>query len=142
MINNILLYSTSIFTLIRYFSCVARFLVRHRLSFKLSKCKFFEPRVDCLGYDLTSCGNFPAKSKSNMITDWTLPVNGTPPLLFIGMCSFYACFSPWFEINFKPLHLLQRQHHRKDIPEKLWTPELIKIFDKYKKGITFSPVLV
>ena len=94
VINDILLYSTNIFTLIRYFSCVARFFVRHRLSFKLSKCKFFEPRVDCLGYDLTSSGNCPAKSKFNMITDWTLPVNGTPPLLFIGMCFFMRASPP------------------------------------------------
>ena len=36
---------------------------------------------------------------------------------------------------------MQHQHHRKDIPEKSLTPELIKIFDKYKKWITSSPVL-
>ena len=57
------------------------------------------------------------------------------------MCSFYTCFSPWFEINLKPLRLLQRLHHRKDIAAASWTPEIRKIFDKCKKGITSSPVL-
>ena len=142
VIDDILLYSTNVFTLIRYFSCVARVVVRHRLSFKLSKCKFFEPRVKYLGYDLTSRGNCPEKSKFNMITDWKLPVNGNPLLSFIGMCSLYACFPPWFGISIKPLRFLQRLHHRKDIPEASWTPELQTIFDKCKKGITSSPVLV
>ena len=69
VIDDILLYSTNVFTLICYLSCVARVFVRHRLSFKLNKCKFFEPRVEYLGYDLTSSGNCPAKSKFNMITN-------------------------------------------------------------------------
>ena len=115
MIDDILLYSTNVFTLIRYFSCVSRVFIRHRLSFKLSKCKSFDPRVEYLGYDLTSSGNYPAKYKFNIIRDWTLPVHGTALLLFIGIRIFYACFSPWFEINLKLLRLLQHQHHRKDI---------------------------
>ena len=93
MIDDILLYSTNVFSLIRYFSCVSRVFVRHRLSFKLSKCESFDPRVEYLGHDLTSSGNCPAKYKFNMIRDWTLPVHGTPLLLFIGMRIFYACFS-------------------------------------------------
>ena len=56
------------------------------------------------------------------------------------MCSFYACFPPWFEINLKPLRLLQRLHHRKDIPEASWTHVLRTLFDKCKKGITSPPV--
>ena len=91
-IADILLYSTSVFTLLRYFSCVARVVVRYRLSFKLSKCKFLSPRVECLGYDLTSGGNCPAKSKFDLLTDWALPNHGTPLASFIGRCAFYSCF--------------------------------------------------
>ena len=116
------------------------FDISYRLSFKLSKCESFDPRVEYLGHDLTSSGNCPAKYKFNMIRDWTLPVHGTPLLLFIGMCIFYACFSPWFEINLKLLRILQRRHHRKDISEQSWTPYLVKIFDKCKNGITSSSV--
>ena len=92
IIDDILLYSTSMFTLLRYFSCVVRVFVRYRLSLKLSKCKFFSPRVEYLGYDLTSGGNYPAKSKFNLLTDWALPNHGTPLVSFIGLCAFYSCF--------------------------------------------------
>ena len=141
VIDDILLYSTNIHTLIRYFSCVARVFVRYRLSFKLSKCKFFNPRVEYLGYDLTSQGNCPAQSKFDLVKEWTLPEHGTPLLSFIGLCTLYACFSPWFEINLKPLRKFQRLHHRKVIPSTVWKPDLIQLFNKCKKNITSSLVL-
>ena len=56
------------------------FDISYRLSFKLSKCESFDPRVEYLGHDLTSSGNCPAKYKFNMIRDWTLPIHGTPSL--------------------------------------------------------------
>ena len=134
VIDNILLYSTNIYTLIRYFSCVDRILIRYRLSFKLSKCKFFNPRVEYLGYDLTSRGNYPAQSKFDLLKEWTLPDHGTPLLSFFGLCTFYAGFSPWFEINLKPLRKFQRLHHRKAISTADWKPSLIRLFDKCKKS--------
>ena len=69
VIDDILLYSTNIHPLIRDFSCVARVFFRYRLSFKLSKCKFFNPRVEYLGYDLTSRGNCPAQSKFDLLKE-------------------------------------------------------------------------
>ena len=97
--------------------------------------------MEYLGYDLTSGGNCPAQSKFDLLTDWVLPNHGTPLASFIGICAFYSCFSPWFEINLKSLRLIQRTYHRKVIPSKEWTPDLIRLFDKCKKGITSSPVL-
>ena len=141
VIDDILLYSTNVFTLLRYFSCVVRVFVRYMLQFKLSKCKFFSPRVGYLGYDLTSGENCPAKSKFDLLTDWTLPNHGIPLSSFIGLCAFYSCFSPWFEINLKPLHLPQWTHHRKEISSNEWTLDLIRLFNKCKKGTTSSPVL-
>ena len=142
VIDDILLYSTNVYTLLRYFACVARVFVRYRLSFKLSKCKILSPRVEYLGHDLTARGNCPAQSKFNLLTDWTLPDHGTPLSAFIGLCAFYSGFSPWFEINLKPLRALQRRHHMKDILQVEWTPDLVKLLNKCKKGITSSPVLV
>ena len=141
VIDDILLYSTNVFTLLRYFSCVVRVFVRYMLYFKLSKCKFFSPRVGYLGCDLTSGENCPAKSKFDLFTDWTLPNHGIPLSSFIGLCAFYSCFSPWFEINLKPLHLPQWTHHRKEISSNEWTLDLIRLFNKCKKGTTSSLVL-
>ena len=41
VIDDILLYSNHIPTLLHYFFCVAKVFTKFRLSFKLSKCVFF-----------------------------------------------------------------------------------------------------
>ena len=64
-----------------------------------------------------------------------------PPLSFIGLCSFYPFFSPWFEITLNSLRLLQPSRCRKCIPIDTWATVLVKRFDKCKKGIISSPVL-
>ena len=102
-IDDILLYGTNVYQLLRYFASVATIFVKYRLSFKLAKCNFFSKRVEYLGYDLLSSGNCPAKSKFDLITEWPIPVHGTSLLSFIGLCTFYNCFSPLFEVNIKPL---------------------------------------
>ena len=42
IIDDILLYSNNVNTLIYYFSCVAQVFTKYRLSFKLTKCDFFQ----------------------------------------------------------------------------------------------------
>ena len=94
VIDDILLYSTNVFTLLRYFSCVARVFVRYRLSFKLSKCKFFSPRVEYLGYDLTSGGNCPAQSKFDLLTNWGVTQSwNTSCILYWTLCVLFVFFS-------------------------------------------------
>ena len=68
-------------------------------------------------------------------------MHGTSLLSFIGLCNFLNCFSPWFEVNIKPLRVLQRKYHRKIIPTPLWTTELLDLFKLCKPNITSSPVL-
>ena len=141
VIDNILLYGTNVCQLLRYFPSVATILVKYRLSFKLVKYKFFSKRVEYLGYDFLSSGNCLAKSKVDLITEWPIQVHGTSLLFFIGLCNFYNCFSPWFEVSIKPLQILQRKYHRKVISLSLWTTELRELFHLCKTNLTTSPVL-
>ena len=141
VIDDIFLYGTNVYQLLRYFASVATIFLKYRLSFKLAKCNFFSKRVEYLGYYLLSSGNCPAKSKFDLITDWPIPVHGTSLLSFIGLCTFYNCFSPWFEVNIKPLRVLQRKYHRKAIPQSLWSKELRELFLLCKTNLTTSPVL-
>ena len=69
VIDDILLYSNHIPTLLHYFSCVAKVFTKFRLSFKLSKCDFFKSRVEFVGHNLTASGNCPAQSKFYLIQD-------------------------------------------------------------------------
>ena len=63
IIDDTLIYSNHISTLLHYFSCVAQVFTKYRLSFKLSKCNFFLPRVEYVGHDLIASGNYPAQFK-------------------------------------------------------------------------------
>ena len=106
--DTLIFLSNHIPTLLHYFSCVAQFFTKYRLSFKMSKCDFFLPRVECVGHDLTASGDCPAQSKFQLIKDWPLPPHDVSLLSFIGLCSFYSNYVPWFENNIKPLRRLQR----------------------------------
>ena len=68
-------------------------------------------------------------------------MHGTSLLSFIGLCTFYNCFSPWFEVNIKPLRVLQRKYHRKAIHQSLWSTELRELFYLCKTNLTTSPAL-
>ena len=67
IIDDILLYSNHVPTLLYYFSCVAQVFTKYRLSFKLTKCDFFKKRVEFVGRNLTTNGNCPAASKFDLI---------------------------------------------------------------------------
>ena len=111
------------------------------MSFRLDKCEFFQPRVEYVGYDLTSTGNCPARSKFNMVRDWPLPSHGQSLFSFVGLVNFYHRFAPYFELKLKPLRRLCRTYHRKTIPPVVWTPSLIELFNDLKNGLLTSPVL-
>ena len=69
VIDDILLYSNHIPTLLHYFSCVAKVFTKFRLSFKLSNYDFFKSHVEFVGHDFTASGNCPAQSKFYLIQD-------------------------------------------------------------------------
>ena len=48
IIDDILLYSNHVNTLIHYFSCVAQFFTKYRLSFKVTKCEFLNQGLNSL----------------------------------------------------------------------------------------------
>ena len=142
IIDDILLFSNHIPTLLHYFSCVAQVFTKFRLSFKLGKCDFLKERVEYVGHDLTANGNCPAASKFSLLQDWPLPPHGISLLSFIGLCCFYNRYCPWFETNIKPLRKLQRAYHCKTIPIMGWTPSLIQLFGDCKSNLITSPLLL
>ena len=124
------------------FSCVAQVFTKHPLSFKLTKCKIFKEHVEFVGYNLTTYDNCPAASKFDLIKDWSLPPHAISLLSFIGLCSLYSRYCPWFETNIKPLRKLQRFFHRQPIPIMAWTTNLITLIDNCKYHLVSSPLLL
>ena len=125
VIDDILLYSTNVFTLLRYFSCVARVFVHYRLWYYFGRGRGgLSGKVQiwsAYGLGVAQSWN------TSFVIYWTLCV-----LLVL---------SPWFEINLKPLRLLQCTHHRKEIPSNEWTPDLIRLFNKCKSVSLPHPFL-
>lgn len=94
-----------------------------------------------MGYDVLSSGNSPAASKFDMINNWKLPTDGPSLHSFIGLINFYHKFTPYLEIQLKPLRKLCKKYFRKQIPFMEWTPEHIQLFEDLKQCITSSAVL-
>ena len=67
IIDDVLLYSNHVPSFLRCFSCIAQVFTKYCLSFKLTKCDFFKPRVEFVGHDLTTYGNCPTESKFDLI---------------------------------------------------------------------------
>ena len=103
IMDDILLYSNHISTLFHYFSCIVQVFTKYWLSFKLSKCDFFKPRVKFVGHNLTVLGDWSNQSKFQLIEQWPLHIIGTSIFSFIGLCAFYNRYCPWFETNIKSL---------------------------------------
>ena len=141
IIDDILLWSTSLDTLLAYFECVCSVFMKYRVTFQLKKCEFLTNRIEYVGHDITPDGNCPAESKFDLIADWPLPTTGQSLGSFIGLVSFYNIYCPFFEIRVKPLRSLERTHHRKPIPDVSWTTPLVSLWHELKVGITSSPCL-
>ena len=94
IIDDGLLYSNHVPSLLHYFSCVIQLFTKYRLSFKLTKCDFFKPRVEFVGHDLTTYGNCPTESKFDLIQHWPLLPNAIYFLSFIGLCGLYSRYYP------------------------------------------------
>ena len=113
IIDDILLCFNHAPTLLYYFSCVARVFTKYWLSFKISNLDYLKDRVEYVGYDLTSNGNCPARSKFSLIQDWIFPSHG---ISLHRVMLFYHNYCPWFETNSKPLRKMQRSYLTNNIP--------------------------
>jgi hypothetical protein len=129
IIDDILLFSSDIPTLLKYLDCLCQVFIKYQVSLKLPKCDFLKERFEYVGHDITANGNCPASSKFDLVADWALPMNGQGLCSFISLCNYYHHFCPWFEVAVKPFHSL------------IWTPDLVSLFAKLKSDIVSSPLL-
>lgn len=99
IMDNILLLSNHIPTLLYYFSYLSQAFTKFRTPFELSKYDFFKPQMECVGRNLTVLGNYLNKSNFKLVTEWPLLTTCTSFLSFIGICLFYNRYYSWLETN-------------------------------------------
>ena len=95
IIDDILLWCNLKFLLLLYFTCVCEVFQKYRVSFRLDKCEFLNPRIEYVGHDILTHGNCPAQSKFDLINDWPIPTNGQALFSFIGLVNFYHRYVPY-----------------------------------------------
>ena len=141
IIDDVLIWSNNLEAILIYLDFFCKVFQKYRVSFRLDKCCFLQNRVEYVGHDLTPSGIFPAKSKSELITNWLIPISGSALHSFIGLVVFYFCYAPYIEIRIKPFRSIIKKYFRKTIPPVVWTQEMIQLFEDIKLCITSSPVL-
>ena len=69
IIDDILIWSNNLPDIFIYFECVCKVFQKHRVSFRLDKCRFLQERIEFVGHDHIPDGNCPEASKSDMINN-------------------------------------------------------------------------
>ena len=141
IVDDTLIWSNSISAIFTFLEIVLQVCTEFRVSLKLKKCTFFDPRLEFVGIDLSANGHLPAASKYSLINSWPLPECQRSLTSFIGLCGFYNRFIPWFEVRIKPLRVLIKRYSSTTIPLLAWTQPLLKLFAYLKSCITSDPCL-
>ena len=116
IIDDILLYCRKRSLILLYLESICIIFRKYRFSFRLDNCEFLKDGTEYALHNITSDGNCPAQSKSNMIKDWKQPVPGQYLFTFVGLINFYHRSVPYLELKLKPLHRLFRAYYQQPIP--------------------------
>jgi hypothetical protein len=125
ILDDILWASTTILSLLAFFSASLQVFQHYSVSFNLKKCRFLPTRAEFVGLDVLINGNTPAKSKYDVIGTLARPVLFSDLLMFIGLLGFYSKWLVLYEIRISPWrgYLKQRPIVKddKEAEEKLLT---------------------
>ena len=112
IIDDILIWSSIIATVLVYFECVCSMFLKYCVSFRQDKCHFLIDRVVYVGHDLLANGNCPAQSKFDIIKDWETPTTGSSLHFFVGLVMFCHQYAPYLEMCIKLLRRLLKPYFR------------------------------
>lgn len=108
----------------------------HGLKLKMEKCKFFQEKINYLGYRVDSGGITPNPENLEAVRGFPIPKNSRDVHSFLGLCSYFRKFIKNFAVIAKPLYDLLR----KDAVFKFEEHE-ISVFEFLKTCLLDSPVL-
>ena len=94
---------------LRHLQAVFETLRKHRLTAKLSKCKFLQKEVKYLGHLLSAEGVKPDPGKIKTLLDWEFPSNATGMMQFLGLANYFRRFIPNLSRLAAPLYHLTKK---------------------------------
>src|SRR6266480_230516 len=108
----------------------------HKLKLKASKCEFFKPAVEFLGFYVDAEGLHVEEAKVKAIKDWATPKSQKELRAFMGLASFYRKFIFRFAHKALPLYELAAQTSTFQ-----WTDDCERSFQVLKKCLCKASIL-
>lgn len=134
--DDILVYSKSEEEHHEHVRKVLEVLRQHKLYAKRSKCTFFTPQIEYLGFVVTQDGITVDPAKVKDILEWPVPVSVKEIRGFLGITGWYRVFIRDYSLIAAPLTNLLKKECK-----IIWLPEHQESFEKLKAIISFEPVL-
>lgn len=138
-IDDILIYSKSPAEHAQHVQLVLQRLREAKLYAKLSKCNFFQSKIQFLGYVLTPEGISPDPSKLQAVQQWPVPTTVQAVQRFLGFANYYRRFVKGYSTIAAPLTDLTKQGTGS--APVTWTPAADAAFAALKQALTSPPVL-
>ena len=111
IVDDLFNFAEDFTTALDYMECQFICATRRRLSFSLPKTHFFLDRIEFVGIDVGTKGNFPACSKHVLLKSWPKPIIIRDVASSIVFGLFYSKWIPFYEVKIAPLRELSRAHY-------------------------------
>ena len=106
------------------------------LTWKPSKCVFFQTEVSYLGHVISREGVSTDPTKIDKVAKWPIPQSAKDVQQFLGLAGYYRRFVRDFTAIAKPLHCLTEKTARFE-----WTSECQEAFEMLCQQLRSSPIL-
>ena len=136
-VDDILVYSSNFDQHLLHLQEIFDRLRRANLKLKPSKCHFAAKEVKYLGHKFTKEGIMVDEDKITSVLSYPRPKSQKDVRAYLGLCNYYRKFVKGFAQIAQPLNRLLS----KDVKFE-WTAECENAFNKLKKALTESPILV
>ena len=134
-LDDIFIYSEDVETHGKHVKEVLSTLRKHKLITKKSKCRFFYQEFKFLGQVVTPICIQTALEKIKKVKSWPTPKTVKEAQSFIGLTSYYRRYIKGHSKIANPIHKFMTKQSK-------WTSEQDEAFNKLKKALISSPILV
>jgi hypothetical protein len=115
---------------------VLQVLRKHQLYTKLSKCSFYQKKINYLGHIISEDGITVDPGNIESIREWLVPNNVIEVRSFMGLVGYYKIFIEVFSNISHPITSIQK----KDVKVH-WTLDCEKSSQHLKQLLTSAPIL-
>ena len=136
-LDDILIYSPDVATLLKQIEMIFQRLREVGLKFKMEKCSFLKKHIQYLGHMVSKDGIKPVPEKLSSIQRMPHPYTPNEVKQFLGLVGYYRKFIPQYANIVRPLNALTR----KDTEFK-WTDICQRSFDLLNAMVSEEPILV